>query len=140
MKERRLLVSGDRNWTDAHYIFRLLRAEHGREPIHVLIEGEANGVDKIFKACADRLGILVLPYKAEWKKYGRGAGPKRNKQMLKEGMPTELIAVHEDLTQSKGTANMIEFALRAGIPVKIFPMNDKNRKWLREMKARLKIR
>lgn len=136
MKERRLLVSGDRHFTDVHYIFRLLRAEHTRHPIHVLIEGEAPGVDSIFKACANRLGILVLPYPADWKKYKLAAGPKRNKQMLKEGAPTELIVVHANLTESTGTANMIEQAHKAGLPYKVFPMNDKNQRWLAEMRRK----
>jgi hypothetical protein len=60
-------------------------------------------------------------YPADWDRYGKGAGPIRNKQMLDENPDIEMvIAFHTNLTNSKGTKNMIDRAKRRNIKVCIF--------------------
>ena len=44
----------------------------------------------------------------------------RNRQMLNEGRPTEVIAFHPHLDQSKGTLNMVRIARVAGLKVTVF--------------------
>jgi hypothetical protein len=39
--------------------------------------------------------------------------------MLKFGMPEKVVAFHENIKKSKGTANMIAQAKKAGISVEI---------------------
>jgi hypothetical protein len=53
------------------------------------------------------LGVEVLPFPAQWKKFGRAAGPIRNRQMLVEGKPDLVIAFHDDLKNSDGSKNML---------------------------------
>jgi hypothetical protein len=112
----RLLVCGDRNWTDYKAVVREIAARR----VSVVIEGEAKGADRFARLAAERLEIPVLPFPADWEQYGREAGPIRNRQMLQEGKPTEVIAFHADIASSKGTANMVALARKAGIPVTVY--------------------
>ena len=61
------------------------------------------------------MNIPVLSYPAEWNKFGRAAGPMRNKRMLIDGKPDMVFAFHDDIENSKGTANMIKITREAGI-------------------------
>lgn len=61
----------------------------------------------------------MIIYFAEWNKYGKSAGPIRNKKMIDEGNPDIVIAYHDDIENSKGTKNMITQAKDKGIKVQI---------------------
>lgn len=78
-----------------------------------VISGKADGVDAVANnwAIVNWCGYMEFP--ADWDKYGKAAGPIRNKQMLDEGMPHFVVA----FKGGKGTANMIKQAKEAGIPV-----------------------
>lgn len=126
----RILVCGDRNWTDTRTIRDVLVAcrhlfhEFDTDPSElVIIEGEAKGADMLARIEAEKLGIKVLPYAADWDKYGDAAGPIRNNQMLDEGRPNIVVAFHNDLAKSKGTANMISLAEKRKIPVRVYGTN-----------------
>lgn len=47
-----------------------------------IIEGDAIGVDRAAKEYAQRRGITVTTMKPDWQKYGRGAGLRRNSEMV----------------------------------------------------------
>ncbi len=112
----RLLVCGSRNWREHGPIRREILA---RQP-DIIIEGGAPGADLLSRDVAIQLGISFLEFSAEWKRYGRAAGPIRNKRQLVEGKPDEVIAFHQDIEQSKGTADMVKQALKKGIPVTVY--------------------
>lgn len=112
----RLLVCGDRNWQDFQAVLREIRA---RMP-DLVIEGEARGADRLAREAAEFLGITVRPFPADWDTHGRAAGPIRNRDMLEQGDPDEVIAFHTDIANSKGTANMVALARKAGIPVTVY--------------------
>lgn len=118
----RVLVCGDRNWSDFAFMARALaKWENEKGPITVLIEGCARGADSMAGhrwapgALGDR--IYVEHYPALWDKHGKAAGPIRNQQMLDEGKPEFVIAFHADIESSRGTRDMVRRARRAGIPV-----------------------
>jgi hypothetical protein len=60
----------------------------------------------------------VREVRAEWKRYGLGAGPRRNETMLNEH-PALVIAFHNDLANSKGTADTVRKAKKMGITVMV---------------------
>jgi hypothetical protein len=70
----------------------------------VVIQGDQRGVDRTAGAWADMFGFENLPFPADWDRYGRSAGPIRNKQMLVKGKPDWTIA----FPGGTGTANMIK--------------------------------
>ena len=114
----RILICGDRDWKLFGPIMRELRAR--RKDVTVVIHGCARGADTVAGKVAYSLGIKVERYPADWTKYGKGAGPIRNQQMLDDGKPDLVLAFHEDIASSKGTADMVRRAKEAGIPVEIF--------------------
>lgn len=88
--------------------------------VEVVIEGEASGADTLGREVATELGIPVLPFPAQWSRYGRAAGPIRNQQMLDEGRPDLVLVFHHNLETSKGTRDMLNRARRAGIEIGVF--------------------
>lgn len=85
-----------------------------------LVSGHARGVDTLAEKYAEERGIPIQVFPAEWKKYGKAAGPIRNRAMLeyaKEG--TVVVAAFWD-GQSRGTGNMIKQAKAAGAECHIY--------------------
>ena len=107
----RLLICGNRYWSDKEAIKNVLVT---LSPT-VLIEGEAPGADTLSRICAEEMNIPVLKFSADWKKFGRAAGPIRNKQMLDKGKPNLVVAFHDNIAESKGTKNMLAQAKKAGV-------------------------
>lgn len=120
---RRLLICGDRNWRNADRILGLLKVAHGMNTVEVVIEGEARGADTLARRAAETLGIPVLRFPADWNTHGKAAGPIRNRQMLKEGQPTEVWAFHNSIETSKGTKDMVTAACAAKIRTLVFREN-----------------
>jgi hypothetical protein len=78
------------------------------------MHGAARGADRLAGAAASTLGLEVVEYPADWRRYGRRAGFLRNEQMLAAG-PDLVVAFHQD--SSRGTAHTISLARKAGIEV-----------------------
>lgn len=120
--EFKVLVTGDREWSDYQLVFTTLLGLRGeierRGAYPVLVHGAARGADTIAHAAAYRLGYEIRRYPAQWELYGRSAGPRRNQEMLNVEVPHLVIAFHDDLENSKGTKDMVERARKAGIEVR----------------------
>ena len=107
------LVCGSRHWTDVVYLNAALDLMHSKYGFSVLIEGEQRGVDLMARAWAEMRGLKVEPYEADWDRYGRAAGPIRNRRMLDEGRPDLVIAFPGGV----GTTHMVRHAERAGVEI-----------------------
>lgn len=112
----RLLICGDRNWSDGNVIREVIE----KFKPELIIEGEARGADTLARLSANTLGIETLKFPADWEKYGRAAGPIRNSQMLKEGNPDVVVGFHYKVDESKGTRDMLTRAKKSGKPTFIF--------------------
>ena len=80
-----------------------------------IVSGAASGADLLGERYAADHGYPVTRFPADWGKYGRGAGPKRNVQMAEYS--DALIAFWD--SKSSGTKNMIETAKKRGLAVKV---------------------
>ncbi|HWC39007.1 MAG TPA: SLOG family protein [Acidimicrobiales bacterium] len=120
----RVLICGDRDWTDPGPIDTLLMnlvyeiATNGGGPL-VVIQGGARGADAIARERCEYHDIRCEQYDADWTTYGPAAGPIRNERMLKEGRPDVLYAFHDDIEKSRGTKDMVNRARRAGVRCRI---------------------
>lgn len=123
----KVLICGDRNWTDKEAIRRVL-SSYG--PDTVVIHGDngkvdsktgnvLKGADKIAGEVAKDLGFKVIAVAPKWDRYGRAAGPMRNREMF-ELKPDIVIAFHRDITKSKGTKDMITAARKSGFTTKVW--------------------
>jgi hypothetical protein len=120
MKKIRVLVCGDRDWTDKEYMFSIMDAMHLSTEFVLIIEGGARGADSMAGEWATERGIPLKVYPANWEKFRKAAGPIRNQQMLDEGKPELVVAFHSDIESSKGTKDMVKRAKKADLPVLIF--------------------
>jgi YspA, cpYpsA-related SLOG family len=109
----KVLVCGSRQWTDWESIEKRLCMLPARTTI---ISGAARGVDGIAAAIGRKLGLEVSEFPAEWNKFGRSAGYRRNLVMLEQD-PDLVIAFH--VGNSPGTAHAIEHARKRKIPVEV---------------------
>ncbi len=98
----RVIVYGGRDYNDRLALFVTLDAIHKHTPISLVIEGGARGADRIGRDWATMRGVPVRTFEADWERYGNGAGPKRNAQMLAEGRPDLGIQAKG----ARGTADM----------------------------------
>jgi hypothetical protein len=112
----RVLVCGSRSWADFEAIVAAMKPLPKWDT--TIIEGCApRGADQMAERAALLFGHEVEHYPALWNVYGKRAGMVRNERMLREGRPDEVWAFWDG--SSRGTANMIELAKAAGVPVKV---------------------
>ena len=113
----RVLVCGGRDFTDAELMENELNwvtnPVHGGKCSFEMINGCARGADTLALDWAERHGITVHKFPADWDKHGKRAGYIRNQQMLDEGKPDLVVA----FPGGKGTAMMIQLAKKAGVKV-----------------------
>lgn len=108
----KVLVCGGRDYSDKMAVWYTLDA-FGPPEITSVISGMARGADTFAAEWARKFSFPLQEFPANWKRDGRAAGPIRNQQMLDEGMPDAVIA----FPGGKGTADMVQRAEKAGIPV-----------------------
>lgn len=110
----RVLICGDRNWND----YAAVREVVATFPLDtVVIEGEARGADSMARDAANERGLTVIGVPALWERFGRAAGPIRNRAMLTHCHPDLVIYFHHNLAASKGTRDMTELARKGGLQV-----------------------
>ena len=108
MNEQRLIVAGTRTITNIGIVSMRMGnyiAGYGK---FTLISGTAPGVDSLAEDVARIRGIAIERYPANWNKYGKPAGYRRNVQMAETA--TALLAIWDG--KSKGTKHMIDIALK----------------------------
>jgi hypothetical protein len=115
----KVIVCGGRKFKSPAQVWRELDRLHSILHFTQLMQGGARGVD----AFAREWAILNPEIKrwvcrAEWKRYGNAAGPIRNRRML-QWQPDLVIA----FPGGNGTADMIDQAKAAGIPVHLVNIN-----------------
>ena len=114
-KENTLLVAGTRTIeakiTVQAVIYLMIKDVENLR----IITGCAQGVDKIAREYAQRKNIKYTVYKAEWDKYGKSAGPIRNKEMAK--VADQAVIIWDG--KSKGAANMIKQLRENQVPTEI---------------------
>lgn len=115
----RILVCGSRSWSDPGPIHEVLM-DHAvlAQELNVkliLIHGAAPGADSLAEKIANEIGgFEIIAEPADWKTYGKAAGPIRNQKMLDEHKP-DCVHAFKISSKSNGTDDMIRRAKKAGI-------------------------
>ena len=111
------MVAGSRHFTDAQAV------EHDlRNYVAVgdtVITGGCRGVDQIAYDFAQRMFAKNEVFKADWNKYGKAAGPIRNRQMAENA---DILVAFWD-GESKGTKNAIDEARKQQVETHIYYWN-----------------
>ncbi len=108
-KNYRLVVAGSRNFNDYSLLCTTLNEVVGElksEYNVTIVSGTANGADKLGEKYAEKHGLKIERHPANWGRYGRGAGPIRNAEMVKE---SDGVVVFWN-GESSGAKNIIDCA------------------------------
>jgi hypothetical protein len=108
----RIAIVGSRSFTRLEEVRQFVREQ---ERTTVIISGGARGVDSIAVDEAKRLHMPYEVYPADWNRYGRSAGFRRNQTIVDAA--EEVVAFWDG--ESRGTKHTIACAKAAGKPVRI---------------------
>lgn len=81
----------------------------------IFVSGGCKGADMLGERYAKENGFKIERYKADWNKYGKSAGPKRNMQM---SLVADYVICFWD-GKSRGTLSMINCAKQLNKPLRI---------------------
>lgn len=104
----RVVVTGGKNFSDIDLVHKELSA---LPPDTVIINGGNKGADQLCAEVAEELGLHVRTFPAQWSRYGKQAGAKRNHQMLQAA---DRLLVFPG---GSSTANCIAQAQACGIEI-----------------------
>ena len=115
---KKVVIAGCRdydNYVEAKEYIDYYLSKVKNENEIIIISGGAKGADALGERYAKENGFKIEKYLADWPRYGRSAGPKRNKQMAEK---CDFVICFWD-GQSRGTKSMISYAKEFGKPIKI---------------------
>ncbi len=120
--EKRIIIAGSRHFTDRVLFEQVVDAYLGAldaayEPI--ILSGHCSGADLLAEQYAKERQIRLEVFPAEWKRYKKGAGPIRNRQMVKAA-----DAVIAFFSGGKGTASLLSLAEKRGLELNVIPVED----------------
>lgn len=110
-----LLISGKRDFTDYEFFKEkvdIVKNHHSDREL-IIVEGGASGVDAMAKRYAIENGLQYKEFPANWKKYGKLAGPMRNQQMVDFVAENYGISLFFWDGKSKGTGNCLSLAKKS---------------------------
>ena len=118
MENFKVIIAGSRSFSN----YKLLKEkcngylrEKRKEYNIIIVSGGARGADALGERYAKDEGFDLEVYPAQWKKYGKSAGFRRNEQMSE--VADGLIAFWDG--ESHGTKHMIEIMENKGLFVKV---------------------
>lgn len=123
----KVLVCGSRSFRDIGYVWDCLsditlkECVENADFIEELIHGACDGPDLFADEWASKSGIPIKSVSADWNKYGKAAGPIRNKEMVDMLTPGEDIVIAFWDGKSKGTKHTINLAKEKGIKTIVLP-------------------
>ncbi len=109
----RVIIAGSRTITDYKIVRRAISKCFWRNEIKEIVSGTAKGVDKLGELYANKYGLPIKRFPANWDMYGKSAGYIRNAAMMEYA--DGLIAIWDG--QSKGTKNMLQIMRKSDKPV-----------------------
>lgn len=125
----RLCIAGSRSFFNKEEIFKIIDCYYSLEtglPSQVLC-GCAPGVDRIGALWAEQHKIPIRFFPANWKKFGKGAGFERNKEMA--ALANEVLVIRRE--DSKGSLHMVGASHDRGrlvhdivIPKRLYPLYE----------------
>jgi hypothetical protein len=107
----KLIIAGSRSGRLSETDYARLDALHAERPVTEVVSGFASGIDKCGETWAVRNRIPVKTFPADWEKYGKAAGPIRNRQMAEYADAVALFP------GGKGTDSMFAEAQRFDLDI-----------------------
>jgi len=115
------IIAGSRNNIEYQDVLTAIRECPWSSEITEVVAGKARGVDTLGEQWAIENNISIKEFPADWKKFGKSAGHRRNEQM--GDYADALIAVWDG--ESKGTKHMIDYSKNKRLRVFIYNLKEK---------------
>lgn len=109
----KLIVAGSRTIKNYSFVESCINAviNQHKQNITEIVSGTARGVDRFGEQYAQKHNISLIKFPANWDKYGKSAGYKRNEEMA--DYADGLLAIWDG--ESRGTKHMIEIARKKSL-------------------------
>ena len=133
MSELRIIIAGCRDFNDYSFLekecLRIIKQTVGKISKNdvTIVSGRATGADRLGERFAEKFGLKVKYFPADWDRFGRRAGPMRNAEMASyasgsgdkpnDEVKGMLIAFWDG--ESRGTKNMIDTARKMQLAVHV---------------------
>lgn len=105
----KLAIVGCRDYHHYAFVEKYILESFGASQLRLIITGDATGVDALARRFAAKYNIAKLVKKAQWKKFGKAAGPIRNRLIVVEC--NAMVAFWDG--ESPGTRDAISWAKRS---------------------------
>jgi len=119
MKEKfRVIIAGSRDFNDYNLLeekCNFLLSEKVKTHDIVIVSGTARGADKLGEKYAEEHGYEIDAHPADWDKYGKSAGYRRNQEMAE--VADAVLCFWDGV--SKGTKHMIDIAKEKNLMLRI---------------------
>jgi hypothetical protein len=102
----KVIIAGGRDFMEYELLYESCRRIFENREIREIVSGCAKGADRVGEKYAEFNKIPIKKFPAEWDKYGKSAGYRRNKEMA--DYSDVLVAFWNG--ESKGTKHMIDLA------------------------------
>ena len=112
----KIIIAGGRNFDDYPKLCQVCDKILKKYSNIEIVSGAYNGADLLGERYANERDYPIKQFPADWRRYRKSAGLKRNIEMA--AYADALIAFWDG--KSKGTKNMIDRAIQAGLKVKVF--------------------
>lgn len=110
-----VVVAGSRSFADYSLLSRHLDDIAARFGIAEIVSGCCRGADQLGERYAHEHGIPIRRFPADWARFGRSAGYRRNEQMAQYADACVCFWV----ARSVGTAHMIRLARQYGLRLRV---------------------
>jgi hypothetical protein len=111
----KVIIAGGRDFNDYDKLKIACDFTLKNQDYVIIISGTANGADKLGEKYANDNGHPIKQFPADWDKYGKSAGYRRNSEMAKDS--DALIAFWDG--KSRGTKSMIDLAVKSKLKTRV---------------------
>ena len=111
----KVIVAGSRNFNDYNLMSEKLNYYFQNRNDIVIVSGTCYGADKLGEKYAKEHNLGLLQFPADWNKYGKSAGYRRNLQMAEQA---DACVVFWD-GESKGSKHMIDIAKKHNLALRV---------------------
>ena len=111
----KVIIAGGRNFDDFNKLCQVCDEFLQDQNKVEIVSGAYKGADLLGERYAAERNYPIKQFPADWRRYGKSAGLKRNTEMATYA--DALIAFWDG--ESKGTKHMIELATQTGLIVKV---------------------
>ena len=125
----RVIVAGSRTFTNYEFVEKMLKKYFKEHNIHKsdveIISGTARGADQLGEQFAEKYGLKLTKFPADWNNLGKKAGIIRNIEMVKYAIENEdniLFAFWDG--QSRGTQHIINESKKYNIKTLVYTENE----------------